>query len=451
MTATTVTRPAPLVAPSSASRPTRRQSPLPTERATTDLAVVGLGYVGLPLAHEATTSGLSVAGLDISADLVAGLRGGRSAVDDISDEQVRAMNAAGFEAVTDERVLQDARAIVICVPTPLGADGGPDLTAVRGAVVTVGRNLRPGALVVLESTTHPGTTEEIVAPLLSEHSGLRPGVDFHLAFSPERVDPGNGRFGVRNTPKVVGGLTPACTERAVALYSRLVDRVVPVASSREAETAKLLENTYRQVNIALVNELAQACHDLGIDVWDVIGAASTKPFGFHAFRPGVGVGGHCIPIDPMYLSHHLRERLGRPLRMAELAQEINTSMPEYVARRCDEELAQDGAPLRGARVLLLGVAYKADISDDRETPARPLARALADRGARVEFHDPHVASWDAPGAVRVDDEHLADAVATADLVVLVQRHSAYDTTALASAARRLLDTTGAVPEASASL
>ncbi|MFF3064859.1 nucleotide sugar dehydrogenase [Oerskovia sp. NPDC057915] len=439
MTAPTITR----------RRPTTTSRP--TGRAVHDLAVVGLGYVGLPLAQEASVSGLSVAGFDISGDLVAGLRLGRSAVDDISDEQVAAMNATGFVAATDESVLRSARSIVICVPTPLGADGGPDLTAVRSAVVTVGRNLQPGTLVVLESTTYPGTTEDIVAPLLSEHSGLRPGTDFHLAFSPERVDPGNGRFGVRNTPKVVGGLTPACTERAIALYSRLVDRVVPVASTREAETAKLLENTYRQVNIALVNELAQACHDLGIDVWDVIGAASTKPFGFHAFRPGVGVGGHCIPIDPMYLSHHLRERLGRPLRMAELAQEINTSMPEYVARRCQDLLGDDGLPLRGARVLLLGVAYKPDISDDRETPARPLAQALNDRGARVEFHDPHVTSWDVPCTVRVDDEHLAAAVAAADLVVLVQRHTAYDLPALAPTAQRFLDTTGTLPGATATL
>lgn len=431
-------------------RSTASATPLPcptVPAATYDLAVVGLGYVGLPLARTASAAGLAVAGLDVSEPVVTGLSQGRSVVDDVSDEEVRAMTEAGFLPTTDERVLRDARAVVVCVPTPLDADREPDLTAVRRAVVTVGRHLRPGTLVVLESTTYPGTTEELVAPLLSEHSGLRAGTDFHLAFSPERVDPGNGRFGVRNTPKVVGGLTAACTERAVALYSAFVERVVPVASTREAETAKLLENTYRQVNVALVNELAQACHDLGIDVWDVIGAASTKPFGFQPFRPGVGVGGHCIPIDPLYLSRYLRDRLGRPLRMAELAQDINTSMPGYVARRCADLLGDDGRSVRGARVLLLGVAYKPDVSDDRETPARPLATALQDLGAQVAFHDPHVPAWDVPGTRRVDDDGLADAVASADLVVLVQRHAAYDLPALAASARRFFDTTGTLPGA----
>ncbi|GAB3084780.1 nucleotide sugar dehydrogenase [Isoptericola nanjingensis] len=437
MTTVTTNRPATSPAPA-----------LPSTSTTFDLAVVGLGYVGLPLAQEAVASGLRVAGFDIDEARVEGLRAGRSAVDDISNRQVAEMTAAGFVAGTDERLLRRARAVVICVPTPLGADGGPDLTAVRSAVVTVGRNLQPGTLVVLESTTFPGTTEDIVAPILSEHSGLSAGTDFHLAFSPERVDPGNGTFGVRNTPKVVGGLTPACTDRATALYSAFVDRVVPVSSPREAETAKLLENTYRQVNIALVNELAQACHDLGIDVWDVIGAASTKPFGFQPFRPGVGVGGHCIPIDPMYLSAHLREQTGRPLRMAELAQEINVAMPSYVARRSQDLLNDAGVPLRGARVLLLGVAYKRDISDDRETPARPLAQALLSHGAQVEYHDPHVPEWGEPGVGRVDDEELRAAVAEADLVILVQKHSAYDLAGLAATAQRFFDTTGTLDQAS---
>jgi len=432
--------------------PTAAEGALPDigiETAPFDLAVVGLGYVGLPLAREAMSAGLAVCGYDISEHLVSGLRAGESAVDDVSADDVRSMMRGGFVPSTDPSTLRGARAVVICVPTPLGAEGRPDLTAVRNAVVTVARNLRPGALVVLESTTFPGTTEEIVAPLLSEHSGLRPGTDLHLAFSPERVDPGNAHFGVRNTPKIVGGLTPACTQRAVDLYAGFVEHVVPVASTREAETAKLLENTYRQVNIALVNELAQACHDLGIDVWDVIGAASTKPFGFHAFRPGVGVGGHCIPIDPMYLSHHMRDELGRPFRMAELAQEINTGMPEYVARRCEEILQQSGRTVVGARVLLLGVAYKPDISDDRETPARPLAAALNQIGASVEYHDPHVLTWDAPDTTRLSDDELPAAVASADLVVLVQKHSFYDLAALAANAMCFFDTTGSVPGATA--
>ncbi|MBD8058430.1 nucleotide sugar dehydrogenase [Cellulomonas sp. JH27-2] len=407
-----------------------------------DVAVVGLGYVGVPLAQEACSAGLAVAGFDLSSRVVEGLRGGTSHIDDLSDADVRAMTAAGFTPSTDASLLSRADTIVICVPTPLSASGGPDLGAVRGAVRTVGERLSPGSLVVLESTTFPGTTEEIVAPMLEEFSGLRAGRDFALAFSPERVDPGNGRFGIRNTPKVVGGLTPSCTERAVAFYSQVVDHVVPVRSTREAETAKLLENTYRQVNIALVNELAQAFHELDIDIWDVIGAASTKPFGFQAFRPGVGVGGHCIPIDPMYLDHHVVERLGRPLRFVELAQEINTSMPAYVVQRVRETLAAGGRDLAGARVLLLGVTYKPDIADDRESPAVPLAEQLVALGADVAFHDPLVREWPVVGTKRIADGALLTEVGDADIVVLLQAHRSYDADRLGAVAQSFLDTTG---------
>jgi nucleotide sugar dehydrogenase len=405
-----------------------------------DVAIVGLGYVGLPLAQEACRTGMAVAGFDLSTRVVDGLVQGRSHVDDLSDDDVRDMTAAGFTPGTDASVLAQAAVVVICVPTPLSATGGPDLGAVRGAVRTVGEQLQPGTLVILESTTYPGTTEDVVAPMLEEFSGLRAGRDFALAFSPERVDPGNARFGIRNTPKVVGGLTPTCTERAVEFYGRVVDRVVPVRSTREAETAKLLENTYRQVNIALVNELARAFHELDIDVWDVIGAAETKPFGFQAFRPGVGVGGHCIPIDPMYLNHQVLQQLGRPLRMVELAQEINTSQPAYVVARVEELLGRD---LRGAHVHLLGVTYKANIADDRESPANPLAELLVARGAHVTFHDPLVREWDVEGVRRVCDADQAAAVAGADVVVLVQDHDEYDVDALADAARLFLDTKGA--------
>ncbi|WP_291884847.1 nucleotide sugar dehydrogenase [Cellulomonas sp.] len=411
-----------------------------------DVAIVGLGYVGLPLAQEACRTGMAVAGYDLSTRVVDGLLQGRSHVDDLSDTDIATMTAAGFTPGTDTSVLAQAATIVICVPTPLSATGGPDLGAVRGAVRTVGEQLQPGTLVILESTTYPGTTEELVAPMLEEFSGLRAGRDFALAFSPERVDPGNARFGIRNTPKVVGGLTATCTERAVEFYGRVVDRVVPVRSTREAETAKLLENTYRQVNIALVNELARAFHELDIDVWDVIGAAETKPFGFQAFRPGVGVGGHCIPIDPMYLNHQVRQQLGRPLRMVELAQEINTSQPAYVVTRVAELL---GRPLAGAHVHLLGVTYKANIADDRESPAHPLAELLVAAGAHVTFHDPLVREWDVAGVQRVTDAGQAAAVAGADAVVLVQDHDQYDVDALAGAARLFLDTKGKATTAAA--
>ncbi len=414
-----------------------------------DVAIVGLGYVGLPLAQEACRTGLTVAGYDLSTPVVDGLLHGLSHVDDLSDADVRDMSAAGFAPGSDASVLGEAATIVICVPTPLSATGGPDLGAVRGAVRTVGEQLQPGTLVILESTTYPGTTEDVVAPMLEEFSGLRAGRDFALAFSPERVDPGNARFGIRNTPKVVGGLTPTCTERAVEFYGKVVDRVVPVRSTREAETAKLLENTYRQVNIALVNELARAFHELDIDVWDVIGAAETKPFGFQAFRPGVGVGGHCIPIDPMYLNHHVRQQLGRPLRMVELAQEINTSQPAYVVARAEELLGRSGLRLQGATVHLLGVTYKANIADDRESPATPLAELLVAAGAHVTFHDPLVREWDVAGVQRVNDADQAAAVAGADVVVLVQDHDEYDVDALARAARTFLDTKGAATTAAA--
>ena len=412
-----------------------------------DLAVIGLGYVGLPLAQAAVHAGLTVAGLDLSARLVADLSAGRSHVDDLSDEDVAKMVAAGFAPTTDAACVADAATVVVCVPTPLGPEGGPDLTAVRTAMTTVAAHLRPGTLVVLESTTYPGTTDEVVRPIL-ESRGLRAGVDFHLAFSPERVDPGNRVYGIRNTPKVVGGHTPACTEVASAFYALFVDTVVPTRGTREAETAKLLENTYRHINIALVNEMARFCHDLDIDLWDVIAAARTKPFGFQAFYPGPGVGGHCIPIDPNYLSHNVRSRLGYSFRFVELAQEINAAMPAYVLRRVQDILNEDGKALRGSKVLLLGVTYKADIADQRESPAVPLARRLLEQGARVRFHDPLIGRWDELGdelgeaATSVPDLHAA--VADADLVVLLQHHGAYAVDDLAAGARRFLDTRGAV-------
>lgn len=405
------------------------------------LVVVGLGYVGLPLALEASLAGLTVTGLDRDPLVAAGLTAGRSHIDDISDAQVAKMLAAGFEATADERVLGSAGTVVICVPTPLTADGGPDLGAVRAASAAVARHLRPGTLVVLESTSYPGTTEEVVLPILEE-SGLTAGRDFLLAFSPERVDPGNAVYGIRNTPKVVGGLTAACTGAAAAFYGRFVDQVVRAKGTREAEMAKLLENTYRHVNIALVNEMAVFCHELGIDLWDAIACASTKPFGFQAFRPGPGVGGHCIPIDPNYLSYKVRT-LGYPFRFVELAQEINARMPRYVVERALHLLNSAGKPLEGARVLLLGVTYKADIADERESPARRVAAGLRRLGAQVVFHDPFVQRWTVEGTdvPRVEPEPGA---AGADLTVLLQAHAGYDLDAIEAAAGLLLDTRGRV-------
>ena len=406
-----------------------------------DLVVVGLGYVGLPLAQEACRAGLRVLGLDVSANTVTGLNAGRSHVDDLSDDDVAAMLESGFRSTTDPGVLAQSAVCVICVPTPLGAAGGPDLSAVTAAVDAIADHLRPGQLVILESTTYPGTTEELVLPRLESRSGLRAGQDFHLAFSPERIDPGNEQWTLVNTPKIVGGLTPACRDAAIAFYGKFVHHVVPAAGTREAETAKLLENTYRHINIALVNEMARFCHELGIDLWDVIRCASTKPFGFQPFFPGPGVGGHCIPIDPNYLSHSVRARLGYPFRFVELAEEINATMPAYVAHRAQNLLNEHGQAIHGSTVLLLGVTYKSDIADQRESPAVPLARHLAGLGAHVVFHDPRVDAWNVDVPVtRADD--LDRAVAAADLVILVQAHREYDVPRLLASAALFFDTRG---------
>lgn len=410
---------------------------------TRDLVVIGLGYVGLPLAQEASRAGLSVTGLDVSAAVVDGLMAGRSHVDDLSDADIAEMLGLGFTATTDASVIADADTVVICVPTPLTPEGGPDLGAVLGATRAIADHLRAGHLVVLESTTYPGTTDDEVRPVL-EAGGLIAGRDFHLAFSPERIDPGNAEFGMRNTPKVVGGHTEGCTAAAAAFYGRFVDTVVPARGTREAEMAKLLENTYRHINIALVNEMARFCHELDIDLWDVIAAARSKPFGFQAFYPGPGVGGHCIPIDPNYLSYQVQAKLGYPFRFVELAQEINAGMPSYVVRRIQDVLNDEGKALRGARILLLGVTYKPDIADQRESPAKPIAAELRDKGAEVTFHDPHVVEWRVDGATLDRVADLDAALAAADLVVLLQNHGSYDLADIVARAGRVFDTRGVI-------
>ena len=407
------------------------------------VVVVGLGYVGLPLAQEAVNGGWRVTGLDVRQDIVRTLNEGRSHVDDLTDDDICRMLDAGFSASADPGVLDEAAVVVICVPTPLGVSGEPDLAAVLAATGTIKEHLHPGMLVVLESTTYPGTTQDVIKPLL-EDDDLKVGVDIFLAFSPERIDPGNDRFGMKNTPKVVGGCTSECADRATAFYGSFVDQVVRAAGPGEAEMAKLLENTYRHINIALVNEMARFCHELGIDLWDVIRCASTKPFGFQAFYPGPGVGGHCIPIDPNYLSYRVRSELGYPFRFVELAEEINASMPGYVVDRARLMLEDDDVRLDGSTVLVLGVTYKPNIGDQRESPAIQVARELRAAGARVVYHDPFVDSWVVDGAEVPAVDDLGTALATADMSLLLQNHAVFDIEDLARRARRMLDTRGVV-------
>jgi UDP-N-acetyl-D-glucosamine dehydrogenase len=407
-----------------------------------DLVVVGQGYVGLPLAQEAVKAGLRTAGFDLSPRVVEGLNNGVSHIDDLSDEDVRRMDDAGYFATSDPDVMANATAVVICVPTPLSKDGAPEMSYVISAASTVAEKVAPGTLVSLESTTYPGTTDDLLRPLL-EKRGLTVGVDVFLAFSPERINPGDPVYGFRNTPKVVGGATEACTERARHFYERIVDTVVPVSGTRSAEMAKLLENTYRHVNIALVNELARCSRGLGVDIFEVIDAAKTKPFGFQAFYPGPGVGGHCIPIDPNYLSYTIRTELGQPFRFVELAQEINNSMPSYVRMRIAETLNDECKSIRGSKILLLGVTYKANIADQRESPALPLGKLLHSAGADLRFHDPKVEQWNLGSDVTLHCEGDLDAaLEEADIAVLLQPHEAYSTLVEKESLCTILDTRG---------
>ena len=426
------------VSPTSRSCSSRPQG---TSRSP-EVLVIGLGYVGLPLAIEASRAGLTVTGFDTNRAVIDGLNSARSHIPDVADSDIKRMLEGGFKATGDEAMIGPPGTVIICVPTPLADDKGPDLSSVISAASLTSRLLRSGMLVVLESTTYPGTTDEIVRPLLEERSGLQAGRDFALAFSPERVDPGNPDWGIRNTPKVVGGITPSCSEAAEIFYGKICDQVIKAASAREAEMAKMLENTYRHVNIALVNEMAIFSHELGVDLWDAIRCAATKPFGFQAFYPGPGIGGHCIPIDPNYLSHRVRT-LGYPFRFVELAQEINGRMPGYVVDRAVWLLNDKKKALNGALVLLAGVTYKKDSADMRETPAVPVARKLLRGGARLSYADPYVREWQVDGRPIENTGLSAGAVEAADLVILLQAHSAFDVDGLASHAQVFLDTRGA--------
>jgi UDP-N-acetyl-D-glucosamine dehydrogenase len=409
--------------------------PVPPPQVVT---VVGIGYAGLPLAVRAAAIGHRVWGLDIDQARVAAVNAGVSPVETVPSGELGAVRDL-MTATSDPRCVADSATVVICVPSPLDTAGRPDFGPLTRAVRTVREHLRAGQLVIVESTTSPGTTEGLVRRTLEE-SSLRAGRDFALAYSPERVDPGNTRFGLVNTPKVVGGFTAACGHRAAEFYRPMVGGVYLTRGLREAEAAKILENTFRQVNIGLVNEFAQICDRLRIDVWDTLAAAATKPFGYMPFYPGPGVGGHCIPEDPMYIVHLVSE-LGGRFRLAEVAQQINAGMPSWFAHRICKQLGDRLGSHIGACVLLLGVTYKPDIADIRNSPAIELARELESQGVRVSFHDPHIDELVVGGVPlrRVPD--LADAIRRSSLTVLLNRHREYTDDLLATV-ERLFDTTG---------
>ena len=415
------------------------------ERREALFGIVGLGYVGLPLAVELADAGFRVLGFDVQDRVVEGLNAGHSHVKDVSDAQLQAVVRAGrFSATTDMLRLAEPDAISICVPTPLSKFKDPDVSFIVAATEAVKRTLRRGQAIILESTTYPGTTREILLPAL-ESTGLTVGEDFFLAFSPERVDPGNPRYGTRNTPKVVGGITDGCRQVAVALYQPAIDTLVPVSTTEAAELVKLLENTFRSVKIGLVNELAIVCDKLGVDVWEVIEAASTKPFGFMKFLPGPGLGGHCIPIDPHYLAWKMRG-LNYKTRFIDLAGELNTEMPLFWVRKLAEALNGQGKAVRGAGVLVLGVAYKRDIDDIRESPALDIIRLLEDQGARVSYFDPHVPRFAENGHEFRSVPLTPEAVAAADCIMIVTDHTAVDYRMIRRNAKLVVDTRNAMPK-----
>jgi len=410
------------------------------------VGVVGLGYVGLPLAAAFARAGLEVTGVDLDESKVERLNSGESYIERVPSAELKTLVESGaFRATTDHAALGQADAICICVPTPLAEAHVPDLSAVEGTCRLIGEVLKAGQLVVLESTTYPGTTDEVVRPILEEASGLSAEQDFHLAFSPEREDPGNKTHSIGTIPKVVGGVTPEATRAAAALYSRVAPEVVRVSSARAAEATKMLENTYRAVNIALVNELKGIFEKLDIDIWEVIDAAKTKPFGFHAFHPGPGMGGHCIPVDPFYLWWKART-LGEDARFIELAGRVNVEMPRRVVARIESALSDRGRALKGARVLLLGAAYKPDIDDERESPFYEIASGLIERGAEVSYHDPHIPRL---RPTRRHDlglesvELTPGALSGADCVVIVTDHSAFDPDEIVSHSKLVVDTRNA--------
>ncbi len=408
------------------------------------VAILGLGYVGLPLAVVFAEAGFHVTGIDPDKRKVDCIARSESHIQDVPSEQVaRLVKSGRLKATTDFTVLNEMDAVSVCVPTPLRKTGDPDLSFIVNATDELAKYMHPKMVVVLESTTYPGTTREILLPKLGTEKGLEVGKDFFLAFSPERVDPGRKDWTTLNTPKVIGGITPACSEVASVWYAQALQTVVPVSSAEVAEMAKLLENTFRMINIGLVNEMALMCDRLGVDVWEVIEAAATKPFGFMKFTPGPGLGGHCIPIDPLYLSWKLRA-LNYTARFIELASEINTNMPRYVVTKIQDGLNDQGKALKGSQVLVLGAAYKPDIDDLRESPALDVMGLLKQKGAEVSYHDPFIPSLRHEGLQLDSVPDLMAAVRRADCVVIVTNHSSYDYVKMLQEARLMVDTRNAL-------
>jgi UDP-N-acetyl-D-glucosamine dehydrogenase len=411
------------------------------------IVILGLGYVGLPLATIFAEAGFNVVGVEPDKTKVEKLKLRESYVQDVSSKKIEQLMQSGtLQATTDFSVLEEADAVSICVPTPLRKTGDPDLSYILDATDELAKYMHPGVVVVLESTTYPGTTREILLPKLTENSGLKVGEDFFLAFSPERVDPGREDWTTYNTPKVIGGITTTCTEVASLWYQQALETVVPVSSAESAEMTKLLENTFRMINIGLVNEMAIMCDRLGLDVWEIIDAAATKPFGYMKFTPGPGLGGHCIPIDPLYLSWKLRA-LNYTARFIELASEINTGMPRYVVSKIQDALNEHGFPLKGSQILVIGAAYKPDVDDIRESPSLDIIGLLRQKGAKVSYHDPYIPriSHDDYSLESVPD--LVESVQKTDCAVIVTNHSIYDYQTILERAPLIIDTRNALGKA----
>ena len=404
-----------------------------------DVAVIGLGYVGLPLAIQATSSNLKVYGYDIDENKISNYNLGKSTIEDISDKQLEASLEKGLFLSSDPKYLSESETIVISVPTPL-TDYQPDLSYVKAAAETIAKNITKNQIIILESTTYPGTTVEVLIPAIEEISNLKAGVDFFVGYSPERIDPGNDTWNFKNTPKVISGINDESLSKIENFYEQIIDSVVRVSGTKEAEMVKLLENTYRHVNIALINELAILCNMLEIDIWEVVNAAKTKPFGFESFRPGPGVGGHCIPVDPNYLSFKTRQ-IGKPVRFVELAQEINNSMPSYVVSRLLEKMNLLEKPFKNSNILILGVAYKKDIGDVRESPAIGIIEILFERGVNVKYYDPFVDSL-LVNTKYVEKEDSFDNIDKYDLVLVHTAHTDFENFDFSKVSVPIFDATG---------
>jgi len=416
------------------------------ENKKANIGIIGQGYVGLPLAVEFAKAGFSVTGFDTDDKRVSSINKGISYILDVPSKDVKELVSSGkLKATVDTRLLSKMNVIIICVPTPLRKTKEPDISYILAASEAIAGNIRKGQLVILESTTYPGTTEEIILPKLIK-DGFKIGKDIFLAFSPERVDPGNPKYKTKDITKIVGGVTPECTELARLLYFQAIKEVIPVSSTRSAEMVKLLENTFRSVNIAMVNELALMCHKMGLDVWEIINAAKTKPFGFMPFYPGPGIGGHCIPLDPLYLSWKARQH-GFEARFIELASEINSYMPHYVVDKITSILNEKKKPLKGSNILIIGITYKKDINDVRESPALEIVDSLIKKDAHVHCHDPLVSSFELDGGKKITTVKLTkDVISSSDLVVIITDHTDIDYKFIVDNAKLIFDTRNALKD-----